>query len=184
MLPLYGLTTKQLCNMYDRHKKQSIFRSRLIAKNESKTDFCSVCKKRNTRIDKGVLCPSCCFPIHRKCCNLKNSDIIDLTRNQAKWHWECSICISLKSLFNLIDDKELIWENFNSNYNCKYLTTSEYEAGDSKYIFHNEINDPSTDKAFSNLIDENNYLLKNSFIQPNFKFYQNHKFHKLVNGLS
>ena len=39
---------------------------------------------------------------------------------------------------------------FNSNYNCKCLTTSEYEIGDSKYIFQYKINDPSTETAFSN----------------------------------
>ena len=146
--------------MQNQHKKQRIFRLGLIVKDERKTNFCSECKKRNTRIDKGVLCPSCCSPVYRKCCNLKNSDILDLTRNQSKWHWRCSICISVKFHFKLIDNKELIWRNSNSNYNCKGLTTSEYEAKDSKYIFEFEINDQSTDKAFSNLIDKNNFLLR------------------------
>ena len=84
--------------------------------------------------------------------------------------WKCSVS------FNLIDNKELIWGNFHSNYNCKCLTTSEYDAGseyevgDSKYIFQYDLNGPSTDKAFSNLIDENNSLLRNLFIKPNFNF--------------
>ena len=77
---------------------------------------------------------------------------------------------------NLIDNKELIQGKFNSNYNCTCLTTSEYELMDSKYTFQYEINDPGTDKTLSNLIDENDSLLRKLFIQPNFKFYQNHEF--------
>ena len=74
---------------------------------------------------------------------------------------------------NLIDDKELIRGNFNSNNNCKCLTISKYETGDSKYIFQYKINDPNTEKAFSNLIDENDSLLRKSYgidscIQPRF----------------
>ena len=62
---------------------------------------------------------------------------------------------------------------FNSNYNCKCLTTSEYEIGDWKYIFQYKINDPSTETAFSNLIDENDSLLRGQFgidnwVQPGF----------------
>ena len=130
MLPFYNLTNKQLCNMYNQHKKQSIFRLALITKNETKTDFCPVCKKSNESIDKIVLCPSCCFPINRKCFNLKTSYIFDLTRKLSKWHWEYSICISVKFPFDLVDDKELIPGNFNSNYHCKCLTTSGNEPGD------------------------------------------------------
>ena len=71
----------QLCNMYKQHKKQRIFRLGLIAKKERKIQFArNLCKKRNTRIDKGVLCPSCCSPIYRRCCTLKNSDVLDLTK--------------------------------------------------------------------------------------------------------
>ena len=90
-------------------KKQRIFRLGQIAKNERKTEFCSVCKKRN--IDKEVLCPICCSLIHRKYCNLKNSNLLDVTRNQSKWHWECSICICVKFAFNLVDNKEVIRGN-------------------------------------------------------------------------
>lgn len=84
---------------------------------------------RKESIDKRVLCRSCCFPIKRKCFNLKTSYIFDLTRKLSKWHWEYSIYISVKFPFGLADDKELIRGNFNSNYHCKCLTTSENEAG-------------------------------------------------------
>ena len=86
MLPFYELRNKQLCNKYNQYKKQKIFRLGLITNNERKTDFCSTCKKKNTRIDKGVLCSRCCSPIHRKCCNLKHSK-----KN-------CSICSILLTL--------------------------------------------------------------------------------------
>lgn len=46
MLPFYDLTNKKLCNMYNQHKKQRIFRLGLIANSERKVDFCSVCQKK------------------------------------------------------------------------------------------------------------------------------------------
>ena len=118
-----------------------------------------------------------------KYCSLKNSDGLDLTRNQPKWHWESSICISTKFPFDLTDNKELFRGNFNSNFNFKCLITSECKAQDSKYLFQYEINYSGTDKAFSNLIDKNNSLLRISFIQSNFKFYQNHEFSQTSKGI-
>ena len=105
-------------------------------------------------IDKRVLCPSYYSPIQRKCCSQKNSEVFETNLNGNV----------LLTYINLTDNRKLIRENFNSNYNCKCLTTSEYEVVDSKYIFQYEINDTRTDKAFSNLIDENDSLF-HSFIQ-------------------
>lgn len=124
------------------------------------------------------------LPNTQKMLQFKNSEILHLTRSQAKLCSKCSVCISVKFPFNLTDNEELIRQIFDWNYNWKCQATSQYEAGDSKYIFQFERNDPSTDRTFSALIDGNDAFLRKSLLQSNFKLYQNHTFHKLVNRLS
>ena len=77
-LPFNDLTNKE------KDIKQKIFLLGLTAKNERITEFCSLYKKRNARIDKGFLYPSYCSPINKKCCYLKSPDVLDVTQNQAK----------------------------------------------------------------------------------------------------
>ena len=51
-------------------------------KSKIKTTTCNVCNKKN-KITKGVSCKTCIYPLHRKCCKLKLTDIHDIRKD--KW---------------------------------------------------------------------------------------------------
>ena len=66
---------------------------------------------------------------------------------------------------------------FNSNFDCRCNTSSNFQLGSSKYIFQKNLDDLKKDNKF-NIIDENGTIM-DDLIQPSFKYYQNHEFHKL-----
>ena len=86
--------------------------------------------------------------------------------------------------FNTIDDKALHKEAFNSNFSCKCQTTSGYCLEKSKYVFKFKISNSKKDTFFTNAVDINDQILNDFTIKPNFKYYQNHEFHKITNNLS
>ena len=60
---------------------------------------------------------------------------------------------------------------------CKCQSSTDYEQGDAKYTF--SYTNAYKETTFNNTNDTNDQILDNFFIQPNFKFYQNHDFHKM-----
>ena len=67
---------------------------------------------------------------------------------------------------------------FNSNFDCRCNTSSNFQLGSSKYIFQKNLDDLKKDSKFK-IIDENGTIMDDFLIQPSFKYYQNREFHKL-----
>ena len=99
---------------------------------------CSVCNKRNCKTDKSVICNNCYSPVHRKCSKLKPTEISDL-KNDRNLKWECTTCLNDKFPFTFFDDKYIMSNTFNSNFDCRCNTSSNFQLGSSKYIFQNNL---------------------------------------------
>ena len=89
----------------------------------------------------------------------------------------CITCLQHKFPFTSVDDRFLSKETFNSNFLCKCQSSTDYEQGDAKYTF--SYTNAYKETTFNNTNDTNDQILDNVFIQPNFKFFQNHDFHKM-----
>ena len=70
--------------------------------------------------------------------------------------------------------------------NCKVRChkTTNFVLESEKYIFNYKVNSEKTDKPHSSHVDYSDMMTDNFILQPKFKFYQIHEFHKLVNNLS
>ena len=139
---------------------------------------CSVCNKRNCRIDKSVICNNCYSSVHRKCSKLKPTEISDL-KNGRNLKWECTTCGNNKFLFTFSDDKYIMSNIFNSNFDCRGNISSNFQLCSSKYIFQNNLDNFKKDNKF-NIIDENDTIMDDFLIQPHFKYYQNHELYKHI----
>ena len=69
-----------------------------------------------------------------------------------------------------------------SHVNAKKKTN--FGLGSEKYIFNYKVDSMKTDKPYSSYIDYIDMITDSFILQPNFKFYQTHEFHKLANNLS
>ena len=78
----------------------------------------------------------------------------------------------------------MVSEFFNSNFSCKCQKTTNFVLGSEKYIFNYKVDFEKTDKPYSSHIDYSDMMTDSFILQPKFKFYQTHEFHKLVNNLS
>ena len=59
-----------------------------------------------------------------------------------------------------------------------------YILGSEKHIFNYKVDSEKTDKSYSSHIDYIDMMTDSFILQPKFKFYQTHEFHKLFNNLS
>ena len=87
--------------------------------------------------------------------------------------------ISRKFPFAAITDRELIFESFNSNFNCacQLYLPSDIKENESKCVFSYNENDNA--KSFdTNILNNNDNELEKLSVEPKFKHYQNHEFHK------
>ena len=66
-------------------------------KSKIKTTTCNVCNKKN-KINKGVPCKTCIYPLHRKCCKLRLGDIHDIRKDKLVQE---SLTCTLKSFLSL-----------------------------------------------------------------------------------
>ena len=183
MFPFFNLDNNKLKTLFQ-HKisKKLTQNQNPVRKNNIKTSICSVCDKQNKIISKSVPCYNCFSPIHKKCSQLKATEVLDLFKRKTEW--ECPFCMQQKFPFHLVNDKVLVKESFNSNFNCKCKTTSDYCLGNSKYIFKYKKDCTNKDTSFANTVDINDQILNDFTINPNFKYYQNHEFHKLTKNLN
>ena len=139
----------------------------------------SLLQKKNK--NNSLKCNTCKSKIHKKCTNLKTRDIFYIKTSKKKT-WECLSCQAIKFPFSALYDHEIQNETFNSNFSCKCQENlaSHNIKSDYKFRFYSkEIND----KCGQNLIDLNDEQLQKIALQPNFKYYQNHEFHKLINNI-
>ena len=145
--------------------------------------MCNVCKKANNKIDKSFVCKTCHTPIHKKCLGLRLSEIHDIKNSKTETYWDCQTCMSDKFPFTAVENKVIVQNTFNSSFSCKCQTSSKYEIGRPEFVFKYRINDNDHEKTYGNIIDNNNAILDNFVLQPNFKYYDNHEFHKLSKHL-
>ena len=179
MFPFYDLNDLKI---------KTLFKSNIRKKQNGKTKAnkcknklpCNVCGKINKKPEKSVLCTTCSSPIHRKCSRLKPLELLEIESNKYA-SWECVSCLQHKFPFTFEDDTFFSKETFNSNFQCKCQSSTDYEHGDVKYTFNYK--SVYKDKTFNNINDTNDQMFDNFILQPNFKFYQNHDFHKLSEKL-
>ena len=183
MFPFFNLDDKKLKLLLFQskaRKKQTQNQLPLI-KLKIKTSLCNVCYKQNKIITKSIPCSNCFSPVHKKCSQLKTTEIFDILKRQSDW--ECLSYMHEKIPFNTTDDKALLKEAYNSNFSCKCQTTSDYCLEKSKYVFKYNVSNSKKDTFFTNAVDINDQILNDFTIKQNFKYYQNHEFHK-INNLS
>ena len=74
-------------------------------------------------------------------------------------------------------------QSFNSHFNCvcHINLPQDVKENKDKYIFQYNENDTSKD---SNILDKNDNEVEKLSIDPKFKYYQNHEFHKLKQNLT
>ena len=86
--------------------------------------------------------------------------------------------------FHSVNNMDIISGSFNSNFSCKCQKTTDFVLGSQKCIFNYKIDSEKTDKLYCSHTDYGNMMTDSFILQPKFKFYQTHKFLKLVNNLS
>ena len=138
--------------------------------------------KTNSKIDKSFVCKICQTPIHKKCLGLILSEICDIKNSKTETDWECQICISDKFPFTLVENKVIVQNTFSYSFSCKCHTSRKYEIGRPEFIFRYRIYDSDHERSYGS-INNNNAMLDNFVLQPNFKYYDNHEFHNLSKHL-
>ena len=111
------------------------------------------------------------------------SGIPENKKSKTETHWECKTCMSDKFPFTIVENKEIVQNTFNSSSSCKCQTSCKYEIGRPKFVFKYRVNDNDHERSYGNIIDNYDAILDNSVLQPNFKYYDNHEFHKLSKHL-
>ena len=93
---------------------------------------------------------------------------------------QCVTCMKEKFPLLALDNREVVKESLISNFDCKCQNASNYSLGQKEFVFEYHSGDTKREKR---LIDEKDNMIDNVLLQPNFKLYQNHDFHKLIKGL-
>ena len=91
--------------------------------------------------------------------------------------------MSDKFPFTALENKVIVQNTLSSSFSCKCQTSSNYEIGRPEFASKYRINDNDHESSHGNIIDNNDAILDNFVLQPNFKYYDNHEFHKLSNHL-
>ena len=93
--------------------------------------------------------------------------------------------MSDKFPFTLVENKVIVQNTFNSGFSCKCQTSCKYEIGTGrpKFVFKYIINGGDHERSYGNIVDNNDAILDDFVLQPNFKYYGNHEFHKLSKQL-
>ena len=97
-----------------------------------------------------------------------------ILNSKTEIHWECQICMSYKFPFTLVGNKVIVENTFNSSFSCQCQTSCKYETGKPEFVFKYRINNND-----GTIIDNAIWLCTPN----NYKYYENHEFHKLSNHL-
>ena len=81
-----------------------------------------------------------------------------------------------------LSDEDIQSISFNSNFPCKCQKTLPSDINQPKYVFEYTFRQHDYGKE-NNIIDYNDQQLDNLRLRPDFKYYQNHEFHKLSQNL-
>ena len=107
---------------------------------------------------------------------LKLAEIHEIVRDKFFEHWKCVTCMEEKFLLNLLDNREIVKESFNSNFDCKCQNASNYSLGKEEFVFKYQSGDTKREKQYKSIINESGNMIDNVLLQPNLKYYQNHDF--------
>lgn len=89
------------------------------------------------------------------------------------------IKVSKDTVWECIDYQ---WKKFSLNFHCKCQTTVSDPNDPTYTLIYDLVN--TSDKPEYSIIDVNDINLKKITIQSNFKYYQNHDFHKLAQEIN
>ena len=124
-----------------------------------------------------IKCYSCKQNVNKKCSRLTQSEILDL--GNCNPTFECTPCLTDKFPFVFLDNHDNEKQSFNSNFFCKcHQKTLPSDIHEHSMFFNCKFNNSDKNNE-NNIADFNDRHLDNLVIQPDFKYYHNHKFHKL-----
>ena len=138
-----------------------------------------MCSKKVKAPNKGIYCKSCDSLVHKKCSSLSTTDIIQLKKRRN--HYECPCCAKNKFPFTDLQDNEISEMMFNSNFICQCLKRSPYKVEKGKYKFNITNSEPLNNKCFNSESDKIDAVISDNLTSPDFNYYENHDFHKLIN---
>ena len=146
---------------------------------------CRVCCK-TTDINKSIPCPTCRHLIHKSCCKLNQSQIINFKR--TKNLWECPKCTEDKFPFTNVEDDEILLNSFNSNWNCNCKNSMPRKITDESVhqqkLVLNYKNETG-DSFFRSPEDEFDFHFDSFYaLEPKFRYYDTHEFHILKDKLA
>ena len=133
----------------------------------------NVFNNTNNKIDKSFVCNTCQTPIHKKCLGLRLFEICDIKNSKTETHWECQTCMSDKFPFTLVENKVIDQNTFNSSFSGKCQTSCKYEIDRPEFAFKYRVNDSDYKRSYASIIGNNDAILDNVVLQPNFKYYAN-----------
>ncbi len=108
-----------LDNKLEKHTKK-------ILKSNEFSNVCPICTRKihKDKIAKALPCFPCQSLTHRKCSGLTNYELNSCEPSDLV-HWECSKCHQNTFPYTSLTDEELIAMSYNSNIDCKCLTTCD-----------------------------------------------------------
>ena len=91
--------------------------------------------------------------------------------------------MSDKFPFIAVENKVIEQNIFNSSFSCKCQTSCKYQIDRPEFVIKYRIDDNDHERSYGNIIDNDDAKLDDFVLQPNFKYYDNHEFHKLSRHL-
>ena len=91
--------------------------------------------------------------------------------------------MSDKVPFTVVENKVIVQITFNSSLFCKCQTSCKYEIGRPEFVFKYRIDDNDHEMSYVSIIKNNDAIINDFVLQANFKYYDNHIFHKLIKNL-
>ena len=88
----------------------------------------------------------------------------------------------MKLSFAYLSDEDILSISFDSNFPCKCQKKTIKNKNQQKYVFDLIFRQYDDDKE-NDITDYNGQQLGNLWLQPDFKYHQNHEFHKLSPSL-
>ena len=113
----------------------------------------------------------------------KKGELLELKRQKVTFLSECSKCTKDKSPFHSVDNMDIACLLIhNSHVNAKKQTL--YQGLKSIFLTTKyKVDSGKTDKPNSSHTDYSDMMTDGFILQPKFKFYQTHEFHRFVNNL-
>ena len=81
------------------------------------------------------------------------------------------------------ENEEIVQNTFNLSFSCKCQTSCKCEIGRPECVFKYSINNNDHETSYGNIIDNNDSILDDFVLQPNFKYYDNHELDRLSKHL-